>query len=144
MRHGTRYAWFEKGCRCDECREGRLADDRARRRRRFERAKADPSIIKHGTAGGYTDYGCRCDQCREANKIENRRQRGNAPARTWTDEQVTAALALYIESGPRPAAELVGVVPSTITKWATARGLRYGGPPQVHGTVHSYTRLRCR
>ena len=37
-KHGSRFGYEEHGCRCAECTEARLADDRARNERRRERA----------------------------------------------------------------------------------------------------------
>lgn len=144
MRHGTRYAWFKGGCRCDECREGRAADDRDRRQRRFDRAKADPSIIKHGTSLAYTDYGCRCPACTDARTAESRRRTGRSAARKWTDQEITTALDLYRTQGREPAAKMLGVNPGTVTRWAKARGITYEHA-YVHGTRAGYVRgCRCR
>ncbi|MEU0427876.1 hypothetical protein ABZ235_30580 [Streptomyces canus] len=66
--HGDRRR-YQRGCRCDECREAnRLykASWRAKRR-------SDPSLLgraTHGKASTYRQYGCRCDECRTANSAD--------------------------------------------------------------------------
>jgi hypothetical protein len=64
---------YNKGCRCDECRElHKLAC-----RRRFDemeaRGRADPSLIPHGTKSGYSNWGCRCDECTAGHALDMKR-----------------------------------------------------------------------
>lgn len=143
MQHGTRYAWFTGGCRCEECAEGRRANDRARRQRRKERAKADPSIIPHGK-NGYADYGCRCDICHQYHLEANRRRQGNSPAKTWAPEVIDAAMVAYTEKGLKAAAKVADASESLVRKWAKQRGLSVYRPPLVHGTRSAYDRRGCR
>lgn len=67
MKHGTRYGYFNKGCRCMDCTKKFMQI-----RRRGLPAADDP---RHGTANGYGNYGCRCQPCRDANTREVARQR---------------------------------------------------------------------
>jgi hypothetical protein len=142
MRHGTRYAWFKGGCRCDECAEGRRAADRARRRRRQERAAADPSIIPHGK-NGYADWGCRCDICAGEHRRQNRERLGFQPAKTWTEEQQELAVHLFATKGLKAAMEAVDASIGPIHRWAAERGVTCYEPPPVHGRSR-YQRSGCR
>ncbi len=142
MRHGTRYAYFTGGCRCDDCCEGRLLADRARRQSRKDRAKADPSIIPHGK-WGYADYGCRCEVCVGFRTAERRERLGSQPRKVWTEEEISQALHVYATEGSSAAAASAGVNPGTIRRWALARGVECYQPPAVHGRGR-YQRYGCR
>jgi hypothetical protein len=63
--HGTRYR-YQRGCRCDECREALRIDMRKLR------GKEPPH---HGTPSAYFNYRCRCDPCRMAGSRYNRERR---------------------------------------------------------------------
>jgi hypothetical protein len=142
MRHGTRYAYFTYGCRCDDCIEGRRENDRQRRQRRMDRAAANPSIIRHGK-NGYADYGCRCSICMDTRRNYNRARLGQEPAKTWTEDEIASVLDVYATQGLRSAARLDIASTSTIQKWAKERGVRCFEPPIVHGRAR-YQRYGCR
>lgn len=64
--HGTPSA-YNKGCRCDECKEAnrlRCAKSAAKRRAR--------SDVPHGTVTGYRNWACRCDLCKAASVPDSR------------------------------------------------------------------------
>lgn len=71
--HG-REGTYNRGCRCDECREA-MRKARARRRCGELREKTPPGLQEHGL-GGYQRHKCRCSYCRAANAAS--RQRGYA------------------------------------------------------------------
>lgn len=59
-------ATYQKGCRCDDCREAnrnRCAEDR--KARTGDPAAADRA--GHGKASTYRNYNCRCSKCSKAN-----------------------------------------------------------------------------
>ena len=63
--HGSRYR-YQRGCRCEECKEAiRIAQ-------RELRGRTPPN---HGTVSGYLNYGCMCDPCRQAGSANNRKRR---------------------------------------------------------------------
>jgi len=64
-RHGTTTAYWNHGCRCEECRVAGAALNREQKAKRRELPRSDP---RHGTYNGYTNWGCRCAECREANR----------------------------------------------------------------------------
>lgn len=142
MEHGSRYAYVKGGCRCDECTEARLLADRARRQRRKDRAKADPSTIPHGK-WGYADYGCRCEVCVGFHTDQRRALFGSKPRKVWTEEEISQALHVYATEGYRAVAALGMVHPSTVRKWAVARGVECYEPPVVHGRAR-YSHYGCR
>lgn len=117
-------------------------EDRARRQRRQERARSDPSVIPHGDSG-YTDYGCRCGVCTKGHTEARRRQTGAQPAKTWTEDEITRALHVYATEGFRAADRLGIANGSTIRRWAKARGVACYQPPEKHG-VSRYSHAHCR
>lgn len=146
MRHGTRHGWVKHGCRCDECRQARLEEDRARRQRRIRRAARGEISIPHGKAHAYADYGCRCDLCTEAMTVERRRQSGAQPRRVFTDDEKARALTVYGVQGMKAAAASVRVSPGTVRRWVAAAGIPRFQRPIVHGngTRSGYQRgCRC-
>lgn len=75
--HG-REAAYNRGCRCERCREARRLAETGRRRRRGVRSRAEvraAGLARHGTITCYRYYGCRCDGCRRANAEYCRDQR---------------------------------------------------------------------
>lgn len=63
--HGD-YRTYNKGCRCDDCREAqRLRCAELRTTRAQDPAAADRA--GHGKASTYKNYGCRCKACSKAN-----------------------------------------------------------------------------
>lgn len=63
--HGSRYR-YQRGCRCDECREAMRVAHRELKKR---------EAPNHGTVSGYVNYACRCDPCRMAGAEDNRRRK---------------------------------------------------------------------
>ncbi|WP_328436988.1 hypothetical protein OHA71_06705 [Streptomyces sp. NBC_00444] len=59
---------YQKGCRCDDCREAfRLYAAKLRAKWRLDPSSADRA--GHGKSTTYRNHACRCDACREANRI---------------------------------------------------------------------------
>lgn len=50
---------YNRGCRCEVCREACNTYQREQRAIRAQRTEDAP----HGTRGGYVNWGCRCDPC---------------------------------------------------------------------------------
>ena len=75
MNHGTRHAYVNLRCRCDQCKAAQA--DYMRDLRKALRQR-EPEI--HGTTG-YSNYGCRCETCRKANAKSQRQYRKNRKAR---------------------------------------------------------------
>jgi hypothetical protein len=61
---------YNKGCRCDDCRELHRQRHNYVMARAQAAARASPERIPHG-AGGYTNWGCRCAVCLEAGRRRN-------------------------------------------------------------------------
>lgn len=59
--HGQSFALYERGCRCDRCREYQNRRNRANRADRLAR------LTVHGIRSSY-DAGCRCDACKAARR----------------------------------------------------------------------------
>ncbi len=141
-KHGTRYGYFKKGCRCDRCVEGRKREDRERRARRRSKAAADPSQVPHGSPFATRDWGCHCEACVLAARTYYRKK-GQTPRREFTDAEKAAAVALYRTSGTKAAAESAGVCPETINEWRKAAGATYKRPER-HTRGGAYRRgCRC-
>jgi hypothetical protein len=66
MRHGTNYAYRNRGCHCQVCSEWGMAH------RRRGLPDGDP---RHGTTNGYQNHGCRCQACCDANTEQARKLR---------------------------------------------------------------------
>lgn len=63
-KHGTRYGYDHKKCRCVECTKARQGYDAGR-------YVSNPKIRsqwEHGTITGYTKHKCRCDACTTARR----------------------------------------------------------------------------
>lgn len=63
--HGTLSGW-ERGCRCDICRQGAAQKRRERKARRIERFRRGEVNPQHGKATTYSNYDCRCGPCSKA------------------------------------------------------------------------------
>lgn len=63
--HGTKYR-YNRGCRCDECREAS---------RRHQRSLRQKEPRQHGTVSAYINFACRCNPCRKAGSDNNRQYR---------------------------------------------------------------------
>lgn len=141
-KHGTRYAYFKKGCRCDECVEGRRREDRERRQRRVERAAADPTVVPHGSPFASRDWGCHCQLCTSAATAYYRKE-GVEPRRVRLASEIAAAVETYQTQGPAAAAEAAEVSVTTIGKWAKAAGATYT-PKPAHTAGSAAYREGCR
>lgn len=65
--HGD-HRTYQKGCRCDDCREAlRKYHEGLRAKWRSDPSSADRA--GHGKSTTYRNHACRCDACREANRI---------------------------------------------------------------------------
>lgn len=74
VRHGTA-GGYQKGCRCDLCREAhRVAQVEVRRRRR---ERPIPDTVAHGKYSTLRNYGCTCEPCRTANAAQHRKWRAD-------------------------------------------------------------------
>ncbi|MDF2562271.1 MAG: hypothetical protein K0R99_3717 [Microbacterium sp.] len=58
VEHGTITMYASRGCRCDECKAGNAAYQRARRVAAAEKLAAG-ARVEHGTVHAYRHYGCR-------------------------------------------------------------------------------------
>jgi hypothetical protein len=67
--HGTRHAYTNGKCRCDQC---KTANAEYHREFRQKRRGVEPP--EHGTISAYTNYGCRCDRCKEAHRSRPRKK----------------------------------------------------------------------
>ncbi len=103
-----------------------------------------------GIASWWKSGKCRCESCREAYAKYHRDYKHRVgltkPRKTWTEEEVEAALTLYATQGLKAAVASVGASGSTITKWAKERGVSIHRPPRKfeHGTRYTYSHYRCR
>lgn len=87
IKHGTRYAYTARNCRCEMCVDADRAYKRAYYRVLFPlKQKRDPFISKlsehvhHGTRTAYNNYACRCElcleSCREYSRMRRLRSKG--------------------------------------------------------------------
>ncbi len=68
--HGTRTG-YQRGCRCDDCRQANTLSGQAYRRRRGIPTRSETNALRrsrqhHGTVNMYDNLGCRCESCRNA------------------------------------------------------------------------------
>jgi transcriptional regulator with XRE-family HTH domain len=71
--HGTP-GNYNRGCRCQRCRDAHRDRLKDWKRAAAETATADPSKVPHGETG-YKNWRCRCPVCKAAGSEDNRRQR---------------------------------------------------------------------
>lgn len=75
FRHGTKYAYFSRGCRCGQCATGMREWSRKQVRRDRRKAKQNHNYVAtahHGTGTTY-NRGCRCRPCTEAVNAEKKK-----------------------------------------------------------------------
>lgn len=65
---------YNRGCRCDECRDAVTTYRRKLRKQAKERAASGRAKFKHGYSG-YRDWGCRCETCQAAHAAKNAQYR---------------------------------------------------------------------
>lgn len=78
--HGH-YRTYDKGCRCDACRNTNR-EKSADYRRRLAQDGASADRAGHGRATTYQNHGCRCAPCTAANTKAARRYRAARPDNT--------------------------------------------------------------
>jgi hypothetical protein len=71
-RHGTRTC-YDKGCRCEDCREAKNAYNREWYRKKSKELGRKPRVARHGTYSKWR-LGCRCDSCVKAHRLYRREQ----------------------------------------------------------------------
>ena len=64
MNHGTRHAYQNHKCRCDECKAANHQHQKDRRKIiEGMRSKGELPKLNHGTQNAYSNWGCRCVKC---------------------------------------------------------------------------------
>ena len=72
LRHGTQYAYEDRGCRCVVCRAWWNERHRRARARQAANLAEVTDQLPHGTIGTYRNWRCRCAACSEAQLASNR------------------------------------------------------------------------
>lgn len=67
MKHGTVYAYDFHGCRCNDCKEVKVAANASNREKASQKGLL-PDDPRHGTYSGYSYWGCRCAPCKQASQ----------------------------------------------------------------------------
>lgn len=80
IRHGTRHAYCNQGCRCEPCRAAQSDYRVGYLARLADRFANDPTDPRHGTRNGYDNYNCRCDRCCAAKAVANGEYHGRGRA----------------------------------------------------------------